>query len=111
KVYLGSDSQEQLNLYDTSALGHIELIGLIRATRAGGLEGNERDLIGDLKRQLNDGVEAAAEQPFGHAVAVTDFDAATRSFGFAATARLYKAVTGDGTYDSFGTRQRNFALG
>jgi hypothetical protein len=111
KAYLGSDSQEQLNLYDTSALAHTELIGLIRATHASGLEVSERQLIGDLKRQLDEGVEAAADQPFGHAVAVTDFDAATRSFGFAATARLYKTVTGDGTYDSFGTRQRNFALG
>jgi len=111
QVYLGSDSQEQLNLYDTSALAHTELIGLIRATHASGLEVSERQLVGDLKRQLDDGVEAAAEQPFGHAVAVTDFDAATRSFGFAATAKLYKAVTGDGTYDSFGTHQRNFALG
>ncbi len=111
KVYLGSDSQDTLNLYDTSALAHAELIGLIRATRAGGLEVSERQLIGDLKRQLDAGVEAAAKQPFGHAVEVTDFDAATRSFGFAATARLYKAITGDGTYDSFGSRQRNFALG
>jgi hypothetical protein len=111
KVYFGSDSQETLNLYDTSALGHAELIGLIRTTHATGLEVTERQLIADLKRQLDFGVDAARDHPFGHAVQVTDFDAATRSFGFAATARIYHAVTGDDRYDNFGTRQRDFALG
>jgi hypothetical protein len=110
-VYLGSDSTDTLNLYDTSALGHAELIAGIRATRAKGLEVAEKDLVGDLRRQLDAGVEAAADQPFGHAVDVTNFDAATRSFGYAATAHLYRSVTGSGKYDAFGTRQRDFALG
>ena len=111
RVYIGSDSTDTLNLYDTSALGHTELITGIRATRARGLEVAESDLVGDLRRQLDAGVEAAAEQPFGHAVDVTNFDAATRSFGYAATAHLYRSLTGSGTYDAFGTRQRDFALG
>jgi endoglucanase len=110
-VYLGSDSQETLNLYDTSALGHTELLGGIRATHASGLAVSEGQLVGDLQRQLDFGVDSAAEQPFGHAVDVTNFDAATRSFGFAATAQLYHSVTGKATYDAFGTRQRDFALG
>jgi endoglucanase len=111
KTYLTSDSQETLNLYDTSALGHTELINGIRATHASGLAVSEGQLIGDLKRQLDFGVDSTAEQPFGHAVDVTNFDAATRSFGFAATAQLYRSVTGKDTYNAFGTRQRDFALG
>jgi endoglucanase len=110
-VYLASDSKDGLNLYDTSALAHADLIGAIRAVHARGLEVSEKDLVGDLKRQLDNGVDAAAEQPFGHAVDVTNFDAATRSFGYAATAQLYRSVTGSGGYDAFGTRQRDFALG
>ena len=111
KAYIASDSADTLNLYDTSALAHTELVGLLRQSTARGLEVTEKDLVGDLKRQLDAGVEAAAEQPFGHAVAVDNFDAATRSFGFAATAHLYRSVTGSRAYDAFGTRQRDFALG
>jgi endoglucanase len=110
-VYLASDSKDALNLYDTSALAHSELIAAMRAGYFGTLEVSEEQLVGDLKRQLDDGVAQAATNPFGHAVNVADFDAATRSFGFAATARLYQLVTGDPSYAVFGTRQRNFALG
>jgi hypothetical protein len=110
-VYLASDSRDALNLYDTSALAHTDLIAAMRAGFFGTLEVSEARLVGDLRRQLDGGVEAAAENPFGHAVDVTDFDAATRSFGYAATARLYEQVTGDRRYAGFGTRQRDFALG
>ena len=110
-VYLASDSTDTLNLYDTSALAHTELIAAMRAGYFGPLQVSEAQLVGDLRRQLGAGVAAAAQNPFGHAVAVTDFDAATRSFGFSATARLYEQVTGDRTYATFGTRQRDFALG
>jgi hypothetical protein len=110
-VYLASDSKDTLNLYDTSALAHVELIAAMRAGYFGTLAVSEAQLIGDLKRQLDTGVQQAAANPFGHAVKVADFDAATRSFGFAATALLYQQVTGDRWYATFGTRQRNFALG
>src|SRR4030095_9341934 len=40
-----------------------------------------------------------------------EFDASTPVFGFAATARVYRALTGDRAYDPFGTAQRNWALG
>ena len=33
--------------------------------------------------------------------------AATRSFGYAAVAQLYRGLTGDRRYEAFGTRQRN----
>jgi hypothetical protein len=110
-VYLASDSRDTLNLYDTSALAHTDLIAAMRAGFFGPLQVSEAQLVGDLRRQLQTGVDAAAQNPFGHAVAVTDFDAATRSFGFAATARLFQQVTGDRSYAGFGTRQRDFAFG
>lgn len=104
RAYVGSDSRDALNLYDTSALAHADLARLVTAA-------DRAVLVADLRRQLDSGVEAAADHPFGHAADVTDFDAATRSFGFAATAGLYRSLTGDHRYDVFGTRQRDFALG
>ncbi|GAA2624804.1 glycoside hydrolase family 9 protein [Dactylosporangium fulvum] len=109
-VYLGSGSRDTLNLYDTSAIAHAELITALRAARLDG-EVTERQLVADLRRQLDAGVEAAAGNLLGHAADVADFDAASRSFGFAATARLYRTVTGDRLYDAFGTAQRDFAFG
>jgi hypothetical protein len=110
-AYLASDSLDTLNLYDTSAIAHSDLITAIRASHPGPLAVTERQLVDDLRRQLDTGVQAAAGNVFGHAADVADFDAASRSFGFAATAKLYRAVTGDRSYDAFGTRQRDFALG
>ncbi|WP_410668823.1 glycoside hydrolase family 9 protein [Amycolatopsis sp. cmx-4-68] len=70
-----------------------------------------RDLAADLRRQLDSGVESATKSPFRTAADVTDFDAASRSFGFAATARLHQRVTGDTRYAAFGAQQRDFTLG
>jgi hypothetical protein len=70
-----------------------------------------RQLAADLRRQLDAGVEAAKKSPFRTAVDGTDFDAASKSFGFAATARLYQRVTGDSRYAAFGAQQRDFTLG
>ena len=109
RAYIDSEPGESLNLYDTSALAHTDLAPLVRGSS--GLAVTAADLVGDLRRQLDEGVAAAADNPLGHAVDVTQFDAATRSFGFAATAQLYRGLTGDRRYDAFGTRQRNFALG
>jgi endoglucanase len=110
KAYIGSDDTSTLNLYDTSALAHADLAGLLRTGVPGAALG-VRELAADLRRQLDAGVESAKKSPFRTAVDVTDFDAASKSFGFAATARLYQRVTGDTRYAAFGTRQRDFTLG
>jgi hypothetical protein len=110
KAYIGSGDKSTLNLYDTSALAHADLAVLLRAGVPGAALG-VRDLAADLRRQLDSGVEAAKKSPFRTAVAVTDFDAASKSFGFAATARLYQRVTGDSRYAAFGAQQRDFTLG
>ncbi|WNV90021.1 glycoside hydrolase family 9 protein [Umezawaea sp. Da 62-37] len=110
KAYLDSGDTDTLNLYNTSALAHTDLARLLR-TGVRDAEVTEAQLVGDLKRQLQQGVDAAATSPFRTAVDVTQFDAAPRSFGFVATAKLYRGLTGDRTYDAFGTRQRDFTLG
>ncbi|WP_236951968.1 glycoside hydrolase family 9 protein [Kibdelosporangium phytohabitans] len=110
KQYIASTAKDTLNLYDTSALAHAELVGLLRQGIPGA-QVTEKQVIDDLKRQLNSGVQRASGSPFRTGVEITSFDAASKSFGFAATARLYRAVTGDKSYDAFGVQQRNFALG
>ena len=110
--YLGSEHRDALHLYDTSALAHADLVRALRHTRpASGFEVGPRDLLADLRRQLDSGAVPARDEPFGSAVDVTQFDAATRTFGYAATARLYRRLTRDRAYDAFGTAQRNWALG
>jgi hypothetical protein len=110
--YLHSEQRDTLNLYDTSALAHADLVRLLRrGHHRSGLEVTADDLVADLRRQLDSGAGPAAGEPFASAVDVTQFDAATRTFGFAATARMYRRLTGDHAYDAFGTQQRNWALG
>jgi endoglucanase len=112
RAYLGSGHREALNLYDTSALAHADLVRALRRSRSGtGFEVSAGDLVADLRRQLESGAGPARTEPFASAVDVTQFDAATRTFGFAATARIYRRLTGSHAYDSFGTAQRNWALG
>jgi hypothetical protein len=110
KAYIDLEEKSTLNLYDTSALAHAELAKLLRRGVPGAALG-PKELIGDLRRQLDEGVANAAKSPFRTAVSVTDFDAASKSFGFAATERLYAEVTGDRRYAAFGSQQRNFTLG
>ncbi|GAA1336442.1 glycoside hydrolase family 9 protein [Saccharothrix algeriensis] len=109
-AYLAGGDRDTLNVYDTSAPAHHDLVRLLR-TGVPGAEVTEAQLVGDLRRQLRSGVDSAAGSPFRTAASVTSFDVATRSFGFAATARLYRALTGDRSFDAFGVQQRNFALG
>ncbi|OXM42197.1 hypothetical protein CFP71_42685, partial [Amycolatopsis thailandensis] len=110
KAYIDLEEKSTLNLYDTSALAHAELAKLLRHGVPDAALGRE-ELIGDLRRQLDEGVASAAKSPFRTAVSVKDFDAASKSFGFAATERLYADVTGDRRYAAFGSQQRNFTLG
>jgi hypothetical protein len=110
KEYLASTDKDTLNLYDTSALAHAELVKVLRRG-VPGAQVTERQLVDDLKRQLNVGTTNAAQSPFRTGVDITAFDAATRSFGYAATAQLYRKVTGDSSFNAFGVQQRNFTLG
>jgi hypothetical protein len=110
RAYLSREAgQDTLNLYETSAVAHSELI---EAMRAGGASGvTETELLADLRRQLDRGATRARRDPFRAGVVYDDFDAASHAFGLAATAALYRTLTGDGRYDAFGTAQRGWALG
>jgi endoglucanase len=111
RAYLGAGYHSSLNLYDTSALAHTELAKLLQRSKVGGLEVGVPDLERDLARQLSEGWEIARQSPFFNAAAVDEFDVATRSFGYAAAAKLYQSINGSRRYALFGTRQRDFALG
>ncbi len=113
REYLAHEAGEDtLNLYDTGALAHADLIRAIRATHdTPGLEVGEDRLLRDLRAQLDLGARRAAHDPLRSGVRYDDFDAAPHAFGLAATARLYRALTHDTTYDAFATAQRNWALG
>lgn len=112
KEYINSDAEDTLNLYDTSAIAHSDLIGQLRRhRRVSGLQVREKHLLADLRRQLESGRAMARTDPFRSAIDETQFDAATRTFGFTATARLYERLTGSQAFDAFGVQQRNWALG
>lgn len=109
--YLDDDQGDTLNLYDVSALAHADLVKAIRAARAHGLAVSEADLLAGLRAQLDIGAARAAKDPFRAGAEHDQFDAVPHAFGLAATAQLYRRVTGDRAYDAFGTQQRNWAFG
>ncbi|GAB1818999.1 glycoside hydrolase family 9 protein [Herbidospora sp. RD11066] len=111
RAYLDEEQGDTLNLYDVSALAHADLVKAIRAARAFDLAVTEADLVAGLKAQLDLGAERAAADPFRAGAEHDQFDAVPHAFGLAATAGLYKRVTGERTYDAFGTQQRNWTFG
>jgi glycosyl hydrolase family 9/cellulase-like Ig domain-containing protein len=113
RAYLATEAGEDtLNLYDTSALAHADLVRALRA--AGGPAGvavTEGRLLADLRAQLGRGIARAARDPFRAGVAYDEFDAAPHAFGLVATAQLYRALTGETRYERFATSQRSWAMG
>ncbi|GAA3313588.1 hypothetical protein GCM10020219_025980 [Nonomuraea dietziae] len=101
--YIANDTGDTLNLYDVSALAHADLI------RAGAAMKDA--LAADLKAQLEIGASRAAKDPFRAGARYDQFDSVPHAFGLAATSRLYRSVTGDRSYDAFGTQQRGWAFG
>jgi hypothetical protein len=107
--YIAHDSgKDTFNLYDVGALAHADLV---RAIRAGHTRRGTDALIADLRAQLETGAKRAAADPFGAGAVYTDFDSVPHSFGLVATARLYRAVSGDRRYEAFATGQRDWAFG
>lgn len=103
---------DTLNMYDTSALGDLDLARAIRA--AGdptGLAVTYDDLIGYVKGQITTGVNRAKADPFHAGAIYDDFDADSHTLGLAATVRLYRTITGDTGYNRFGVQQLDWLLG
>ncbi|MET9634164.1 glycoside hydrolase family 9 protein [Lentzea sp. NPDC006480] len=110
KQFLATGDPDTLNVYNISALGHADLAKLLKAG-VPGAEVTESQIVGDIKRQLQQGAEAAKSSPFRTAANVETWDVGSRTFGFITTAALYEKVTGSAEYRTFGTQQRGFALG
>ncbi|HEU0239526.1 MAG TPA: glycoside hydrolase family 9 protein [Micromonosporaceae bacterium] len=110
--YLASDTGDTFNLYDTSALAHADLITAISATgHPSGLAVTRPQLVADLKRQLDTGADRAAGDVFHAGAIYDDFDADSHTFGFITTEALYRATTGDTSYQQFATQQRDWLFG
>ena len=88
---------DPLSVYDLGVLADAELGG--------------DTATGDLRQRLDAGMHAAAADPMGAAAGAGGSDYAARQLGWAATAELYRRLTGDDRYAAFGTGQRGVALG
>ncbi|WNI15403.1 glycoside hydrolase family 9 protein [Actinacidiphila sp. ITFR-21] len=99
-------------MYDTGALADLDLA---RAEKAAGephgLAASYKQLIGYVRGQLDTARDRAAADPFRAGAVYDDFDADSHTLGLAATVRLYRSVTGDRSYDRFGTEQLDWLLG
>ncbi|MFA1537979.1 glycoside hydrolase family 9 protein [Actinomadura monticuli] len=109
-AHLESDRQGPLGIGDVGVLAHTDLIEALDQGAAG-LGIDRAALVADLKRRLDGAAGRAARNPFGAGADPAVSDSAATSFGLAATARLYRRVSGDPSYDAFGTGQRGWALG
>ncbi|WP_329131773.1 glycoside hydrolase family 9 protein [Streptomyces sp. NBC_01476] len=112
KGHQREDGADTLNMYDTSALADLDLARAVKAAgKPKGLAVSYGGLIGFVRGQLDTGRDRAAADPFHAGAVYDDFDADSHTMGLAATVRLYQAVTGDSSYDRFGTQQLDWLLG
>jgi endoglucanase len=111
KGYLANDKADTLNLYDTSALAHADLVKALAAAGNPSVAVTKAQLVADLKRQVQVGASRAASDIFHAGGVYTDFDVDSHTFGLLATEALYKQASGDASFDGFATQQRNWLFG
>jgi endoglucanase len=110
--YIRAGSGDTLNLYDTSALAHADLIrAMSRTGQRSGLAVTRADLLANLRSQLHTGVVRARKDPFAAGGVYDGFDVNSHTFGLVATAALYHRLTHRTTFDKFATNQRTWLLG
>jgi endoglucanase len=97
KVNADDGGTDPLSVYDLGAVADTEI--------------DSAGLRSDLKRRVAAGVRAADANPLGAAAGNGGSDYAAQQLGFAATAALYRRLTGDGEFAAFGTGQLGIALG
>ncbi len=112
KQYIANDTGDTLNLYDTSALGHADLLrAMAAAGNPSGLAVSRAALVADLKRQVQTGAVRAASDSFHAGGVYTDFDGAAHTVGLMALEALYRQASGDTSYDGFASQQRDWLFG
>jgi hypothetical protein len=102
---------ETLGVADTGAVALAEMVRAVRASPDQTDDVNEPLLLDGIRAQLDPANARATGDPFGSGVDATDFDAVARAFGLVATARLYRELTGNGSYMPFETAQLDWVLG
>jgi len=94
------DAGDTLNLYDVSGLAHFELFRAISdAGKPSGLEVSQKDLVKDLKKELQNAQTTAATDPFGFGFPWASFDTATHGAGLSVMAKEYALLTDSAKYD------------
>ena len=109
--YIDKEAGDTLNLYDTSALAHADLIRALERTSLTRLDVNRTDLVGDIRRQLTGALHKSQRDPFGAGGTYDNFDVNSHTFALIATAGVYHQVAGPSRFDRFATTQRNWLLG
>ncbi len=110
--YLDAGSGDTLNLYDTSALAHADLVrAMARSGLSSGLPVTRADLVANVRTQLETGLRRAHRDPFGAGGVYDAFDVNSHTFGLIATAGVYHQLTGRKRFDRFATGQRTWLLG
>jgi hypothetical protein len=106
RAYVRHDTGDTFNLYDVSALAHVDLL---RAMGRAQLAVTRKTLLNDLRRQLNSARRHT--DPFAAGVDDTEFDVDSHTLGLIATQGWYAQVTGDHSYDNLGARLRGWVFG
>lgn len=110
--YIHAGSGDTLNLYDTSALAHADLVrAMSRSGLTSGLDVTRAQLRANLRSQLRSGVTHARRDPFAAGGVYDNFDVNSHTFGFVATAAIYHRLTHSTRFDAFATSQRTWLLG
>jgi endoglucanase len=115
---INQGAHEPLNLYDVGGLAHYELYRAItQAGNPSGLAVTQADLLGNLKSQLEAGMNRAKQDPFGFGLVYAGgLDLVPHALGYALEASFYDELAGSGDplYTSvrdFGQHQLDWVLG
>jgi endoglucanase len=111
KGYLAAETGDTLNLYDTSALAHADLVRALSNAGNPNVGISRATLVADLKRQLQSAATKAATDAFHAGGDYANFDVDSHTFGLLATQALYKGITRDASFDGFATQQRGWLFG
>ncbi|MFN8190921.1 MAG: glycoside hydrolase family 9 protein [Nocardioidaceae bacterium] len=108
---LNQSTSDALNLYDVSALADTSVATALDTIDHPRLDVTRQEVVADLRRQIQEGIAGAADDPFGASQDLTEFDVDSRTFGLVATVALYDRLTGTARFQDFADQQRGWLLG